>query len=174
MSHFVVDVESDNQTNWNGSMVCFGAVCLHDLSKTFYGQLRPINDTYNEEALAVSGFSREEHLLFDDPKEVMERFAKWIEENNIDGRPMLISDNLAFDWQWINYYFHRFYGSNPFGWSGKRIGDIYSGLVKDTFKANHWKKYRKTKHDHNPVNDSLGNAEAIIVMKEKYELNIKL
>jgi hypothetical protein len=29
-----------------------------------------------------------------------------------------------------------------------------------------WKHLRKTKHDHNPVNDAIGNAEAILAMKK--------
>ena len=37
----------------------------------------------------------------------------------------------------------------------------------DTRLNHEWKKlYRKTKHDHNPLNDALGNAEALLAMKE--------
>ena len=46
---------------------------------------------------------------------------------------------------------HRFVGRNPFGFSGRRIGDLYAGLVKDAYKATEWKKYRRTTHTHNPV-----------------------
>jgi hypothetical protein len=73
---------------------------------------------------------------------------------------------VAFDWQFINYYFHRFLGRNPFGFSGRRIGDLYAGLVKDAYKANDWKKYRVTKHSHNPVDDARGNAEALKKFRE--------
>jgi len=78
--------------------------------------------------------SREQHLGFDDPKAVMDAFATWLEQHT-KGRPIFVSDNLAFDWQFINYYFHRFLGRNPFGFSGRRIGDLYAGLVKDASKA---------------------------------------
>ena len=72
----------------------------------------------------------------------------------------------AFDWQWINYYFHKYLGRNPFGFSARRIGDLYCGMVKDASKNYEWKKkYRKTVHDHNPVNDAKGNAEALLAMK---------
>ena len=84
--------------------------------------------------LAVSGFSREQHLGFDEPESVMENFAGWLEKNSI-GRAIFVSDNPAFDWQFINYYFHRFLGKNPFGFSARRIGDLYSGLVRDASKA---------------------------------------
>jgi hypothetical protein len=64
----------------------------------------------------------------------MEAFATWLQEHT-KGRPVFVSDNVAFDWQFINYYFHRFCGRNPFGFSGRRIGDLYAGLVKDASKA---------------------------------------
>ena len=116
-------------------MVCFGAVVFDDrLDKTFYGRTRPISDRFVPEALAVSSFSREQHITFDDPKAVMENFAAWLDQHS-KGRPIFVSDNLAFDWQFINYYFHRFLGRNPFGFSGRRIGDLYAGLVKDASKA---------------------------------------
>lgn len=165
MSYFSIDVESDNQSPANGSMVCFGAVLIKDMSKNFYGKTKPITEQYNNEALSISGFSRQEHELFDDPKIVMKNFALWIEKHSIN-RPIFISDNPAFDWQWINYYFHKFYGKNPFGYSARRIGDLYCGLVKNTLKNYEWKKlYRKTKHTHNPVDDAKGNAEALLQMK---------
>jgi len=50
-------------------MVCLGAVVFDDrLDQTFYGQTRPIADRFVPEALAVSGFTREQHLTFDDHK----------------------------------------------------------------------------------------------------------
>lgn len=166
MSYIVVDVESDNQSPAVGSMVCFGAVLVKDVSQTFYGETKPIGDNWDPKALSISGFSREDHLKFDEPKKVMEEFAKWL-ENVSEGRPIFISDNPAFDWQWINFYFYKYLGKNPFGFSARRIGDLYCGLVKDSRKNWEWKRnFRKTSHDHNPVNDAIGNAEALIAMKE--------
>lgn len=77
-----------------------------------------------------------------------------------EGRPIFISDNPAFDWQWINDGFWRTLGKNPFGHSARRIGDFYAGLVGDITDASSWKKLRRTPHDHNPVHDALGNMEA--------------
>ena len=166
MSLVVVDVESDGPIPHKYSMVCFGAVVVEpSLSKTFYGKAKPISDNWDEKALSISGFSREEHLIFDEPFEVMTNFSEWL-YNNVKGRPIFISDNLAFDWQWINYYFHYYTGKNPFGFSGRRIGDLYSGLEKDFFAASAWKRFRKTTHTHNPVDDALGNAEALLTIRE--------
>jgi DNA polymerase III epsilon subunit-like protein len=166
MSYVVVDVEADGPIPAEYSMVCFGAVLFDDtLGKSFYGQTRPISDRFDPEALAISGFSREQHLAFDEPKAVMEKFVAWLDEQ-CRGRPIFVSDNVAFDWQFINYYFHRYLGHNPFGFSGRRIGDLYAGLVKDASKATEWKKYRVTKHTHNPVDDARGNAEALKKFRE--------
>lgn len=166
MSLVVVDIESDGPIPHKYSMVCFGAVVVEpSLSKTFYGKTKPISDEWDEKALSISGFSREEHLTFDEPGEVMADFAEWL-NNNVKDRPIFISDNLAFDWQWINYYFHYYIGKNPFGFSGRRIGDLYSGLEKDFFAGSKWKKFRKTAHTHNPVDDALGNAEALLTIRE--------
>jgi len=145
-------------------MVCFGAVIVEPgLSKTFYAETGAVSDLWIPEALAISGFTREQHLQFPDPSKAMGDFAKWIDENSV-GRPVFVSDNPAFDWQFINYYFHYYLGKNPFGFSARRIGDMYCGMVKDTFAR--WKHLRKTIHDHNPVNDAKGNAEAILEMKK--------
>ncbi len=166
MSYVIVDVESDGPIPAEYSMVCFGAVLFSDrLDQSFYGETRPISERFVPEALAVSGFSREQHVAFDAPKDVMEKFAAWLAQHT-KGRPVFVSDNLAFDWQFINYYFHRFTGKNPFGFSGRRIGDLYAGLVKDASKATEWKKFRVTRHTHNPVDDAKGNAEALRKFKE--------
>jgi len=166
MSYVIVDIEADGPIPGEFSMVCFGAVIFDDtLNRTFYGKTRPISERSIPEALAVSDFSRAEHQSFDDPKAVMDTFAAWLNTES-KGRPVFVSDNLAFDWQFINYYFHRFTGRNPFGFSGRRIGDLYAGLVKDASKATEWKKYRITAHTHNPVDDAKGNAEALRKFRE--------
>jgi hypothetical protein len=160
MSLIVVDVEADGPVPPLYSMVSFGAVVVEpSLQHAFKGEVRPISDRFLPEALAISGVSREAHLRFEEPGPTMERFAAWIREVS-KGRPVFCSDNLAFDWQFINYYFHAYLGQNPFGWSGRRIGDLYCGMVKDGYAS--WKHLRRTPHDHDPVNDARGNAEVLL------------
>jgi hypothetical protein len=164
----MVDVESDGPIPNDYSMISFGAVIVEPtLSKRFSGQLHPISERWVPEALAVSGHTREETLQFPDPKVVMEQFNLWIQENS-NGRPMFISDNNGYDWQFINWYFHHFTGNNPFGYSSINLGSFYKGCVKDMKK--NFKYLRKTKHTHNPVDDALGNAEAFLIILDKFIL----
>ena len=172
MSAFMIDIESDGPIPGDFSMVSFGAVLVDDkLDKTFYGKLKPISDNWEPKALAVSGHSREECMEFEDAKVVMESFARWIKENS-SGKPLFYSDNNGFDWMFINWYFHHFTGSNPFGYSSTNIGSLYKGLVGDMFQ--NFKHLRKTTHTHNPVDDALGNAEALLHMKNEMGLKISL
>jgi hypothetical protein len=172
MSYIMVDIESDGPIPGDYSMVCFGAVVVEPgLERTFYGQLRPISERWIPSALEVSGFTREQHLAFDDPKEVMERFAAWLAGLGTK-RLMFISDNNGFDWQFVNWYFHHFLEKNPFGFSSQNLGSLYKGVVKDTFAT--FKHLRKTKHTHHPVDDARGNAEALLHMKASMGLKISL
>ena len=113
MAAVMVDVESDGPIPGDYSMISFGAVIVDQkLDKTFYGKLKPISEKWIPEALRVSGFSREETLEFDEPKNVMVRFQDWLNEN-CKSRPMFFSDNNGFDWQFINWYFIHFIDENP-------------------------------------------------------------
>jgi len=172
MPYIMVDIESDGPIPGDYSMVCFGAVLVEPaLDRSFYGKLKPISEKWLPDALKVSGFSREETLAFDEPHAVMTRFQDWLAENARD-RPIFISDNNGFDWQFINWYFHHFLGRNPFGFSSQNLGSLYKGLVKDT--SPNFKHLRKTRHTHHPVDDAKGNAEALLHMKEVMGLKIKL
>jgi hypothetical protein len=172
MSYVMVDVESDGPAPGLYSLVCFGAVLVTpSLDQTFYGRLRPISERWIPEALAVSGFSREQHETFDDPATVMTQFAEWVARHG-GKRPIFISDNNGFDWQFINYYFHRFLDRSPFGHSSQNLGSLYKGMQKDAFAS--FKHLRVTKHTHDPVDDARGNAEALVRMKRELGLKISL
>jgi len=173
MSIFIVDVEGDATSPMTGSMVCFGAVKVtQELDKTFYGETAPISDYWNPEALAVSNITREEHLGFPEAKKTMSEFNDWVIANNTNGRPVLISDNNSYDAMWMTCYFDMCGIVNPFGWSSRRIGDMYAGLMKDGRAR--WKHLRKTKHTHHPVDDAKGNAEALLELINRYGLKLNL
>ncbi|QDU92818.1 3'-5' exonuclease family protein [Lignipirellula cremea] len=92
MPYVMVDIESDGPIPGDYSMVCFGAVIVEpELNRTFYGKLKPISDQFIPEALAVSGFTREECLQFDDAHQVMQQFQEWL-ASNCKGRTMFVSE----------------------------------------------------------------------------------
>jgi hypothetical protein len=172
MAYIMVDIESDGPIPGDYSMISLGAVLVDErLDKIFYGKIKPISEKFIPEALAVSGFSREETLAFDDAATVMKDFSSWLKRVTND-RPVFISDNNGFDWMFVCWYFHHFTGSNPFGHSSQNLGSMYKGLVKDTFQ--NFKHLRRTKHTHHPVDDAKGNAEALLTLKNQYGLKIKL
>jgi len=168
----MVDIEADGPIPGDYSMISFGAVVVEPgLERTFYGELRPISEEWVPEALAVSGFTREQVMTFAEPEGVMRSFAGWL-GTVASGQPMFISDNNGFDWQFINWYFHHFTGSNPFGFSSTNLGSLYTGLVRDTSRNS--KHLRRTRHIHNPVDDARGNAEALMAMRDGMGLQMRL
>ena len=134
-----VDCEANGKSLSTGRLTEFGAVA-YPSKATFHGV-----------------FSGQKSM---EEKEVFEEFEKWILQVTKGERPVFVSDNPAFDWQWINDGFWRTIGRNPFGYSARRIGDFYAGLVGDFTNSTSWKKLRITLHDHNPVHDAMGNLEA--------------
>jgi hypothetical protein len=169
----MVDVETDGEIPGDFSMIALGAVVVRPgLKDTFHGQLHPISDKWSDEALNVSGHTRAQTMLFGDPGFVMRWFAEWLEDHNVGKRPMFISDNNGFDFMFVSWYFWHFLRRNPFGHSSTNLGSLYKGLVKDTFK--NFKHLRQTKHTHNPVDDAMGNAEALLHMKTVLGLSIIL
>jgi len=81
---------------------------------------------------------------------------------------MFISDNNGFDWQFINYYCHKYLGVNPFGFSSTNLGSLYKGLVQDPFK--NFKHLRDTPHTHRAIDDAMGNLEAFLKLIKTYNL----
>ena len=158
----MVDVEADGPIPGDYSMVSFGAVVVEpSMEHTFYGECCPISDKFVQEALDVCKVSREATLAFPKAELTMLKFKQWV--NDVcESRPLFISDNNGFDWQFINWYFHHFTGSNPFGFSSKNLGSMYQGMMKNCFKS--FKHLRKTKHTHHPVDDAKGNVEALLQM----------
>ncbi|MEM7574512.1 MAG: exonuclease [Bacteroidota bacterium] len=172
MSWIMVDVEADGPIPGDYSMVSLGAVLVDDkLDRTFFGELKPISDNYVEEALQIANYTRSETLNFSEPKRVLLDFEDWLQQNT-KGRPQFISDNNGFDWMFVCWYFHHFLGRNPFGHSSQNLGSLYKGLVADT--SQNFKHLRKTAHTHHPVDDAIGNAEALVRMKKDMDLKVTL
>ncbi len=148
-----VDCEAVGPCPSMGTLTEFGAVD-YTTRDTFHGVL----------------YSRDGKDLIADPNIVFGAFETWISAHvpkgeswsgrMVNDRPIFVSDNPAWDFQWITDGFWTTLGRNPFGHSGRRISDFYAGLVGDFQKAVRWKRLRVTPHDHHPVHDAMGNVEA--------------
>jgi hypothetical protein len=171
VSWFSVDVEADGPIPGDYSMIAIGACMVSDPSVNFLGYLAPISNLWVPDALAVSGFTREETMEFPQPADTMDKFYWWIKEVNEGPNPIFAADNNGFDWSFVNWYMHHFLKGNLFGFSSRNINDIYHGLTKNAKTS--FKHLRKTKHDHNPVNDATGNAEALLYMRDEMGYKVK-
>ena len=148
-----VDCEARGISPVNGVLAEFGAV-HYDTRETFYGRLFEASPDPANPAIPIVG----ERLASD--AEVAGKFVAWLDGHLGGKRPVFVSDNPAYDWQWIAGMFDRAGIDNPFGHSGRRISDFWAGLNRDWSETQGWKRFRKTVHDHNPVNDAMGNVEA--------------
>ena len=124
-----------------------------------------LNNAEKFEWGAVACGSHETFHAIGATKENFKLFDEWLRQWDSPTVPYakavkFVSDNPAYDWQFINYYFPLHLGRNPFGHSARRIGDFYAGLVGDWYAASKWKALRITKHTHHPVDDAMGNVEA--------------
>ena len=56
------------------------------------------------------------------PQEAMHRFETWLAGcRSADHKPVFVGLNAPFDWSFVNYYFLRFIGRNPFGFTALDI-----------------------------------------------------
>ena len=162
-----LDVEADGPCPGLYSMLSFALVSVDDLAENFYATLRPISDRFDTAAMSVGGFTREQVLGFEDPASVMKRMQNWVASQAGKRRAVVWSDNPAFDWQFLNYYCHAFLGTNPFGHSARRIGDLYAGWQKDPAQTKDWRKWRGEPHTHNALDDARGNARALASLLDR-------
>ncbi len=124
------DVETDGPIPGPYSLLSFGLVAVGRYDgwqfdrwparqQTFYRELRPISDDYEQEALDVNGLDRK-RLVNDgaDPAEAMSEAAAWIREVSAGARPVLVAYPVAFDWAFLYWYFERYADTgSPFGHS---------------------------------------------------------
>lgn len=148
-----VDVEARGQSPVNGTMTEFG--CVHEPTlSTFHGVLYEGSPDPENPAIPVVG------TRINNPHDVVDDLVTWLNLVCDGGRPVFVSDNPAYDFMWMAGLFDEVGAPNPFGHSGRRISDFWAGLQGEWKETQGWKKMRVTPHDHNPVNDAMGNVEA--------------
>ena len=124
-----VDVETAGPNPSQYSLLSIGACLVSRPAVTFYVELQPLTPDTVPSALAVHGLSLErlsrEGL---GPREAMQRLADWLAASLAGVQPVFVGFNAPFDWMFVNDYFHRFLGHNPFGHSALDIKAFYMGL----------------------------------------------
>ena len=171
-AHVIVDCEASGPCPGFGSMICFGAfVAEPELARGWRSAtIHPYSDSHVDAAYASIGMTLARHLAeaTESLAEAMVSFDAWLTSLAAD-RVVFWSDNPAFDWQWINHGFAVAGLRNPFGFSARRIGDLYAGLTRNFGNTQGWKKLRQTDHDHDPLNDAKGNAEALVSILREHD-----
>lgn len=161
-----IDVETAGPIPGEYSLLTIGA-CLVDSPKVTFGcELQPINDNFDPKALEVSGLSLE--LLKQTglpPVLAMEKFRSWISDAvGADAVPVFVGFNAPFDWSFVNYYFHRYLGENPFGFTALDIKALYMGKTGSSWHDTRSSQIAKhvnpsSAGDHDALHDALYQAE---------------
>lgn len=174
---FLVDVEATGQSSYSGVMTEFGVVEL-DSGQWFRGQLW---DAVPDEKIPAIPVPVKENILYTVGEgkqdlssgvttqlatigELAQAHRDWL--NGLSNKAVFVSDNPGYDFERMNVFFDQAGMKNPYGYSSRRIGDIYSGFVKDLRKSSNWTKFRKTEHTHEAHYDSMGNREALLKIIE--------
>ena len=135
--YFSVDTEASGPLPPDYNLVSIGAVEVrptprgHVLGREFYVELKPSFPGFRPESMAIHGISRE-HLEANgaDAREAMRSFADWTRSCLADGeQPVFVGHNVAFDWAYINYYFHHFGIENVFGYKGMDSKSLAVGVL---------------------------------------------
>ena len=166
-----VDVETSGPIPGEFSLLSIGAGIVGKPSEGIYLELQPSAERYDPEALAVSGLSLEKLSAQGlAPKEAMQRFEQWIHSCCLKGqRPVFVGLNTPFDWSFINYYFHKYVGKNPFGFTAIDIKAYFMGLQGCSWKGTNSSQMAATLKattapNHKALDDAIFQAELFALM----------
>ena len=124
-----VDIEAAGPIPGQYSMLSLGACIVGNAGESFYVELKPINKSVVPEAISVSNLNLEVlEANGRDPAAAMAQLRTWIGDVSKNGTPVFVGFNATFDWSFVNWYFHRFLGENPFGFGGIDIKSYYMGF----------------------------------------------
>lgn len=173
--YFSVDIETAGPVPAEFSMLSLGACPINQPEQFFYAELKPINENFVPEALAVSRFDLS--VLKETGEEsaaAIERFKGWVEAMAGANKPVFAGFNAGFDWSFVNWYFHKFTGDNPFGFAPLDIKSYYMGAVgcrwsETTSSRLPPELQPTTKATHNALDDARAQAEIFrkLLAKEK-------
>ena len=138
-----VDVEAGGPVPALYPMLSIGACVVDDTDLRFYIELRPEPaDHYVGEAVRVgwpdaTAESTIRTLVAHaaDPEDAMRGFEEWISRVSAGCTPVFVGFNATFDWMFVNWYFHRYLGRNPFGIAGLDIKAFWAGRSGASWRA---------------------------------------
>jgi DNA polymerase III epsilon subunit-like protein len=173
-TYISVDVETAGPNPADYALLSIGACTVFEPHKTFYVELQPDREDVSPEALQIGGLSLDElreHGF--SPEQAMKQFADWVKEiTPADHRPVFVAFNAPFDWMFVNDYFHRYLGHNPFGHSALDMKAFFMGLRgvawSETGFDNATEHYRISHPlTHNALQDARDQAELFKKMLEE-------
>lgn len=160
-----VDIEASGPVPGLYSMLSLGACRCDDRSVAFEATLRPTTMRFVREALEVTGFDlaqlQKEGM---EPAEAMAAFGSWVIETAGSRTPVFVGLNAAFDWAFVNYYFHLFELPNPFGFAPIDIKALYMGKFQTTWREATSKQIAlalsvDVTPDHTAIKDAIAQAQ---------------
>lgn len=176
-----IDVETSGPIPGEYSLLSIGACNVDDPVQAFACELQPINNNADPKALEVSGLSLEKLAAEGlPPKKAMASFSAWLESLAGENESLVfVGFNAPFDWSFINYYFHKFVGANPFGFTALDIKAYYMGATacswRDTRSSAMDEVLKPTKKsDHNALHDAQYQAELFRLIRNHKELSKKI
>ncbi len=134
-TYISVDVETAGPNPSEYSMLAIGACLVDDVDSGFYVELRPDKEAFVQSSLEVGGLSMRELAEEGvDPATALEELTAWVHSVVPDGHvPVFVGFNAPFDWMFVNDYYLRYLGRNPFGHSALDIKSYYMGLTGSTW-----------------------------------------
>ncbi|MBN2554617.1 MAG: 3'-5' exonuclease [Anaerolineales bacterium] len=167
-----VDVETAGPYPGEYALLSIGACLAKNIKQTFYVELQPDREAYEQGALAISGLSMQT-LQRDGvpPAEAMRAFAIWLKDQVPDD-PICVAFNAPFDWMFLTDYFHRYLGSNPFGHSALDIKALAMGVLGKAWPETGMKHVSAALGEpielvHNALRDAQDQADIFTAMMER-------
>ncbi|MEA4906896.1 MAG: 3'-5' exonuclease [Anaerolineaceae bacterium] len=151
-AYISVDVETSGPVPEEYALLSIGA-CTLDGGERFYVELQPTSLHAQAEAMRVHGLSLErlaqEGLP---PQAAMARLDAWLAQAVPAGeKPIFVAFNAAFDWMFVNQYFLRYLGHNPFGHSALDIKAVYMGAFGVPWRETSYRHIARLDQDLNPL-----------------------
>ena len=170
-----IDVETSGPIPGEFSLLSIGACAVDNPDRQFECYVQPITEAYDPKALEVGGVSLDElrgtGLTAQAAMRRREELVNWVAGES--SSPVMVGFNAPFDWSFINYYFHRFLGRNPFGFSAIDIKAYYMGVSGSSWHDTRSSVMRKALNaslegDHNALNDALAQAELFRLVRKHH------